>query len=190
MRAEFRGSAHGAGVVRVQTVEVLRGVCYGLSERRHQLRLLYVLGFQGVRLVLSEQQGGQGGPPVQGLSPHHLDTRKNTTACMRHRGGARGDTEEERAGPTAVTDLVQTGVERYVVAVVELRLLVQDISQVLVSLGFQRLLRQHPSQPHGFSEKLGSVPQLARQVRQGVENGRGVLRRYELLLLGPSGNSG
>lgn len=65
---------HGAGVVRVQTVEVFCRACDGLSERRHQLRLLYVLGFQGVCLVLSEQQGAQRGPPVQGLSPHHLNT--------------------------------------------------------------------------------------------------------------------
>lgn len=76
------GSAgtHGAGVVRVQTVEVFCCACDGFSERRHQLRLLYVLGFQGVCLILSEQQGAQRGPPVQGLSPHHLNTGTDTEA--------------------------------------------------------------------------------------------------------------
>lgn len=61
---------------------------------------------------------------------------------------------------------------------------------MLVPLGLQRLLRQHPRQPRGFPQKLGAVPQLARQVRQGVENGRRVLRRDELLLLRSGGDGG
>lgn len=69
---------HGAGVMRVQTVEVFCCASDGLPERRHQLRLLYVLGFQGVCLILSKQQGAQRGPPVQGLSPHHLNMHKQT----------------------------------------------------------------------------------------------------------------
>lgn len=86
-------------------------------------------------------------------------------------------------------DLVEVGAERSVVAVVELRLLVEDVGQVLVPVGLQRLLGERAGQPGGLPEDGGSVLQLARQVRQRVENGGGVLRRHQLLLLGTGGKA-
>lgn len=86
-------------------------------------------------------------------------------------------------------DLVEVGAERSVVAVVELRLLVEDVGQVLVPVGLQRLLGERAGQPGGLPEDGGPVLQLARQVRQRVENGGGVLRRHQLLLLGTAGKA-
>lgn len=76
VRKRLAVSTHSAGVAWVQTVEVLCGAGYGLAQGSHQLCLLYVLRLESFCLILPKQQGGQGGLPAEGLSPHHLLTNK------------------------------------------------------------------------------------------------------------------
>lgn len=75
-----RSESHSAGVMWVQTVEMLCGAGYGLSESCYQLCLLYVLGLQRLGFILSKQERAQGGLSTQGLSPHDLHQTKRAIA--------------------------------------------------------------------------------------------------------------
>ena len=90
---------------------------------------------------------------------------------MRIVGGSRAPTFPL----TTVTDLVEVGVDCPVVSIAELRLLVEDVGQVLVAVSLQGVLGQRPRQPHGLAQHRRPVSQLAGQVRQRVEDGRRVL---------------